>query len=244
MKRPGSDQIYAQPLDEIVDFRFDETVAEVFPDMINRSVPGYSTLINLLGIVAAQHAQNGSRLYDLGCSLGAATLSMRQRVQHSDCKIVAVDNSEAMLARCRQYIDDDGSGVPVELHCADIQQVSIERASVVVLNLTLQFVEPMQREALLDSIYAGLLPGGVLILSEKLTFVDEQEDSFQTEMHHMFKKSNGYSDLEVSQKRAALENVLVPETCEQHVARLRAVGFREVRQWFQCFNFVSLMAIK
>jgi len=242
--RPRPDQLYAKSIDKIVDFSFDESVVDVFPDMINRSVPGYSTLINLAGVLSAKYAQPDSQLYDLGCSLGAVTLSMRQRVTQSGCCIIAVDNSEAMLTRCRQYISDDGEGVPVKLVCADIQEVSIARASVVVLNLTLQFVAPERRHVMIEKIYAGMLPGGALILSEKLAFADDQEASFFTETHHDFKKANGYSDLEVSQKRAALDNVLIPEEREQHELRLRGVGFSEVRQWFQCLNFVSFIAIK
>lgn len=244
MKKYRSDELYATPLDEVVNFRFDETVVDVFPDMINRSVPGYSTLINVAGILSSQYARAGSQLYDLGCSLGAVTMSMQRRLSQPGCKIIAVDNSEAMLSRCRQYVEDAATDVPVEYVCADIQNVPIKRASVVVLNLTLQFIDPTQRTAMIEKIYAGMLPGGVLLLSEKLAFSDEIEAEFFTEMHRAFKRSNGYSDLEVSQKRAALDNVLVPETREQHEARLRDVGFSEVRQWFQCLNFVSFIAVK
>ncbi|MCF6322780.1 MAG: carboxy-S-adenosyl-L-methionine synthase CmoA [Gammaproteobacteria bacterium] len=244
MKKPGSDQLYAAPLDEIVSFSFDETVVDVFPDMIKRSVPGYSTLINMAGVLSSQYAQPGSQLYDLGCSLGAVTLSMRRRLTQPDCRLFAVDNSAAMLSRCRQYVSADTVDVPVEFACVDIQHVSIERASVVVLNLTLQFIKPSHRMAMIEKIYAGMLPGGALLLSEKLAFSDEAEARFFTEMHHAFKRSNGYSELEVSQKRAALDNVLVPDTREQHEARLRDVGFNEVRQWFQCLNFVSFVAVK
>ncbi len=244
MNKLGPDQLYATALNEIVDFRFDESVVEVFPDMINRSVPGYSTVINLVGVLAAQYAQPGSHLYDLGCSLGAVTMSMRQRLLKPDCTIIAVDNSQAMLQRCRQYVKEDDGNVPVKFVCADLQEVPITGASVVVLNLTLQFVDPAQRKAVLENIYVGMLPGSVLVLSEKLAFADEQAGVFFTEMHHAFKKANGYSDLEVSQKRAALENVLIPETRETHEARLREVGFSAVRQWFQCLNFVSFIAVK
>lgn len=244
MKNIEGDRLYATPLDEIVDFSFDQAVVEVFPDMINRSVPGYSTLINISGIISAQYAQPHSRLYDLGCSLGAVTLAMRRGVAQPGCSIVAVDNAEAMLTRCRQYVADDDEGCPVELLCSDIQQVKIENASVVILNLTLQFIEPAQRRALLADIYSGMLPGGVLLLSEKLSCDDSEENAFLIETHHAFKRANGYSELEVSQKRTALENVLIPESREQHQARLREVGFDRVYQWFQCLNFSSFIAIK
>ncbi|MDH3961662.1 MAG: carboxy-S-adenosyl-L-methionine synthase CmoA, partial [Desulfuromonadales bacterium] len=160
------DEIYASPLNEIIDFEFDEKVAEVFPDMIQRSVPGYGTMISTLGILAAKYAQPDSCCYDLGCSLGAVSLSMRQRINQPGCKIIAVDNSEAMVERGLELLASDNfSRVPVEMVCADILDIAIENASVVILNFTLQFIPLDQRLALITRIYQGLKPGGVLILS-------------------------------------------------------------------------------
>lgn len=238
------DQIYAQPLSAIADFRFDDTVARVFPDMINRSVPGYSSLINLLGVLANRYAQNDSDIYDLGCSLGAASLSMRHHLHNSGCHIIAVDNSEAMIERARSLMQVDQSDTPVELICADIRDVRIEDASVVVLNFTLQFLQPEERQSIIRAIYQGLKPGGVLILSEKIRLQDPAQDERLIELHHEFKKANGYSDLEISQKRTALEKVLIPETVEQHSKRMYEAGFASVDVWYQCFNFVSMLACK
>lgn len=238
------DQIYAQPLGAVEEFRFDDTVAKVFPDMINRSVPGYATLINLIGVLAARYAENDSNIYDLGCSLGAATLSMRHHLHKSGCRILAIDNSEAMIERARSVMQVDQSDTVVELQCGDIRDTRIEHASVVVLNFTLQFLQPAERDEIIDTIYKGLLPGGILILSEKIRLSDPQQDSRFIELHHEFKKANGYSDLEISQKRTALENVLIPETVERHVQRLQDAGFSEVDSWFQSLNFVSLLAQK
>ena len=132
----------------------------------------------------------------------------------------------------------------MQLQCADIRDVTIENASIVVLNFTLQFITLEQREPLLQNIYHGLLPGGVLILSEKLCFTEDTEQQLMTDLHLAFKRANGYSDLEISQKRAALENVLIPETLTTHIERLKRVGFSQASQWFQCFNFASILAIK
>ena len=134
------DAIYATALDEIIDFRFDERVVDVFPDMIQRWVPGYATMISSIGVLAAKYAQANSHCYDLGCSLGAVSLAMRQRIRQPDCDIIAVDNSEAMITRGQQLLASDQSTVPVTMHCADIQDVDIKNASVVVLNFTLQFI--------------------------------------------------------------------------------------------------------
>lgn len=239
------DAIYAKALDEIIDFRFDERVVDVFPDMIQRSVPGYGTMISSIGILAAKYAQADSHCYDLGCSLGAVSLAMRQRIRRPGCDIIAVDNAPAMIERGQQLLaSDTSSDVPVKMLCANIQDVAIERASVVVLNFTLQFIPLTERLELITRIYQGLMPGGVLILSEKLAFEEQARQNFHVESHHEFKRANGYSDLEISQKRTALENVLIPETLACHQQRLRAAGFGFSDIWFQCFNFASMVAVK
>lgn len=238
------DAIYASPLDEIIDFSFDEKVVNVFPDMIQRSVPGYGTLISTIGIMAARYAQDDSHCYDLGCSLGAVTLSMRQRIKNNNCDIIAIDNSQAMIEKGQRLLAEDHNNVAVELICADLLDVEIKNASVVVLNFTLQFIPVAERLALLQRIYEGLKPGGALILSEKLAFENETQNDFHIEAHHDFKRSNGYSDLEISQKRSALENVLIPETLAEHQIRLNQAGFEFVEKWFQCFNFASMVAVK
>ena len=235
---------YTDPLAAPGPFSFDDSVARVFPDMIRRSVPGYTTIVAMTGLLAGRFATPGSRLYDLGCSLGASSLAMRQNIHHPDCRIVAVDNSAAMLARCRGIIDTDTHDTPVELVCANLQDVAIEQASVVVLNFTLQFIPREQRERVVGNIYRGLQPGGVLVLSEKVTFEDPHLDELNIELHHQFKRANGYSDLEIARKRSALENVLLPETLTCHKQRIADAGFSSCDVWFQCFNFASLIALK
>lgn len=239
-----SDQLFANPLNSVPDFQFDHQVVNVFPDMIKRSVPGYTTIISMIGQLSERYAQSGSRCYDLGCSLGAATLAMRHRIRSADCQIVAVDNSNAMIDRCAKVIDADSGEVPVQLLCSDLQDVAIENASMVVLNFTLQFIAKAERTQIIKRIYDGLLPGGVLILSEKLAFEDNHHQELMIELHHNFKRSNGYSDLEIAQKRSAIEDVLIPETLDEHRTRLQAAGFTSSDVWFQCFNFASLIAIK
>lgn len=243
-KEISQDNIFASPLLETTEFVFDKNVVDVFPDMINRSVPGYSTIINLIGILAQQHAKANTRLYDLGCSLGAATLSMRHHITEDSCEIISVDNAAAMIERFNKILQRDTSKTSVQTLCSDIQDVDINNASVVVMNFTLQFIPLLERKNIIAKIYAGLNKGGCLILSEKLAFEDEKENDIQIDLHHAFKKSNGYSDLEIAQKRNALENVLIPETKETHIKRLKETGFTQVLPWFQCFNFASFIAIK
>ncbi|MDO3384182.1 carboxy-S-adenosyl-L-methionine synthase CmoA [Gilvimarinus algae] len=238
------DNLYANPLAQVDRFSFDQRVVDVFPDMIKRSVPGYPTILNMIGTLAERYAAADSQCYDLGCSLGAATLAMRHRIRAANCRIVAVDNSPAMIARARQIMDADSQEVPVELVQARLQDMEIARASLVVLNFTLQFVPIEERDLLLKRIAEGLNPGGVLILSEKVAFADAPHQALMTELHHEFKRANGYSELEIAQKRTAIDNVLIPESLEQHRNRLKAAGFASVDVWFQCLNFASMIAIK
>lgn len=246
MKLPTQkDNIYANEHEAVGAFQFDESVVAVFPDMIQRSVPGYQTILTGIGELTKIHAQNHTRLYDLGCSLGAATLTMRRALdENSGCSIVALDTSEAMVKRAQEYLQAFHSEVEVELHCADICDFEIENASVVVINFTLQFIEPEMRESLLRKIYQGLNPGGILILSEKIHFEDPALQHSIEHMHLQFKRANGYSELEISQKRSSLENVLISETEQQHLDRLRKVGFESAGIWFQAYNFASFLAIK
>ncbi|MDK8463738.1 carboxy-S-adenosyl-L-methionine synthase CmoA [Marinobacter sp. SS13-12] len=244
-KKPGQalDRLFASER-ETEDFRFDTSVARVFPDMIRRSVPGYTTIIPMIEVITEQYARPGSHCYDLGCSLGASTLAMRHGIGDRDCTLTGVDNSAAMIDRCEHYIALDDHPLPVSLRCEDILDTFIDKASVTTLNFTLQFVAPERRGELMKRIADATLPGGVLILSEKIRFESEAEQAIQTQLHHEFKRANGYSDLEISQKRSALEQVLIPETLAEHRQRLTEAGFDRVLVWYQCFNFVSMLAIK
>ncbi len=238
------DTIFSAPINKIGDFTFDERVAEVFPDMIQRSVPGYSNIISAIGMMTERFVTANSNLYDLGCSLGAATLSMRRHINQPGCQIIGVDNSHAMVERCKLHIQAYRSDTPVEIIEADIRDVEISNASVVVLNFTLQFLSPDDRFTLLSKIYQGLNKGGILILSEKYVFPDETSNQLLIDLHHAFKGANGYSELEISQKRSAIENVLLPDSIEQHKQRFAEIGFSNYEVWFQCFNFGSMFAIK
>lgn len=238
------DSLYSDPIEQPSSFKFDDAVAQVFPDMIQRSVPGYGTIISAIGLLGERYAQPDSRCYDLGCSLGAVALSLRQKITASRCRIVAVDSSPEMIERCRKIIALDRSAVAVEMMCSDIREIEVKRASVVVLNFTLQFIPIVDRLELLAKVYRGLLPGGVLIISEKLHLADTQQQSLFREMHHAFKSAQGYSDLEISQKRTALENVLIPESLPTHEKRLKQAGFKSCGVWFQYFNFASMIALK
>lgn len=242
-----SDRLFAKPLAQPQDFVFNEDVVRVFPDMIKRSVPGYPTIVENIGVLAAQFALPDTHLYDLGCSLGAVTQALRRHVKADNCQVVAIDNSAAMVTRCREYLHAQDSMfqelLPVEIIEADILDLSLQPASLVAMNFTLQFIPPAHRPQLLTRIRQALVPGGALILSEKLRFENEQEHELLNRLHIAFKRANGYSELEIAQKRSAIENVMKPDSLETHRQRLLDAGFTTVVPWFQCLNFASLIAL-
>lgn len=238
------DNIYSAPLNKVGDFEFDEAVADVFPDMIRRSVPGYASMLSMVALCAEQYSRPGTQLWDLGCSLGACTMLMHQNAV-PDCRIQAVDLSPSMVRRLQSTLD--AGQIPrerIHLQQADLRDIKVEQASFVCLNLTLQFLPPEERTAVIQQTFDGMLPGGALLLSEKICFEDPAQQQLMTNLHHDFKRAHGYSELEIAQKRSAIENRLIPETLGQHTNRLKQAGFQTVSTWFQCFTFASLLAIK
>ena len=239
------DNIYTGAMGEIPAFQFDEEVARVFPDMIERSVPGYATTLSAAAALAERFAQPHSRLYELGCSRGAALLSMARALNpETPFTLVGVDTSEAMLTACRSDLEGSGHlSHPLELLQRDIRDVELYDASVVVLNFTLQFIPVGDRLPLLKRVAKALRPGGVLLLSEKIHLDDPIIDQLCIDLHHKFKKSQGYSELEIARKRDALIDVLIPETQSAHRHRLKEAGFSACEVWYQAFNFCSWVAL-
>jgi tRNA (cmo5U34)-methyltransferase len=227
-----------------VPFEFNEQVTEVFPDMIRRSVPGYQDIIQGIGRLAKHFVSEGSRVYDLGCSLGAASLAIRQGCPDTIFELVAVDASEPMANRCRDILAQFRSQATTEVLCADILHLDLQPCDFVVLNFTLQFIPLDRRASLLQRIAQAIRPGGALVLSEKICFRDARVQTLMTRLHEDFKRDNGYSDLEIAGKRAALEHVLVPEDADTHRQRLLEAGFASVAQWHQQLNFSSWIALR
>ncbi len=227
---------------DIADFRFDKEVVKVFDDMVRRSVPGYDSMIQMIGLIARMYGQDNTSYYDLGSSTGAISLSIALNNRSKNNQFFAIDNSEEMVRQCKKNLNNQVHNLQVI--CDDINQVKIKNASIVVLNLTLQFIDVKLRSSLIKKIYDGLIPGGILIISEKIHFDDKVTQNQITKLHMDFKKENGYSELEIANKRQAIENVLITETKETHLKRFHDCGFIETSCFFQCLNFVSFLSVK
>ncbi len=240
----AKDDIYAERKPSLAPFEFNEGVVRVFDDMIHRSVPCYEEILRRQAQLAARYYRPDSRIYDLGCSIGNFALRLCEEMQAEDFAMVAVDNSPPMLQTFEERLANLPGKRDIRLVCDDICAAELDNASVVVINLTLQFLPVEIRENLLRKIFNALLPGGVLLLTEKVVHEDSELSTLEQEFHYRFKKEMGYSELEISQKREALEQVLIPESLEQHQRRLRRVGFRQLDLWFKWFNFAALLCRK
>ncbi len=235
----NKDQLFAEPYSDIKAFAFDEKVVAVFPDMIKRSVPGYDTILKGIAMLAMKYIQPNTAVYDLGASLGAVALTVDQAIGDQSITIHAIDNSTPMINALQGHLSKAQLNNSMQVMLQDVAETEINNASMVVSNFTLQFMPRSSRGSVCEKIHAGLNPGGVFVLSEKVA-------SSQTliDYYHGYKKINGYSDQEVAQKRQALEDALKPDSLSDWLTRLQAVGFNHVEVWFRAFNFVSITAIK
>lgn len=240
----SQDKIYSQKLDKITPFEFNETVVNVFDDMIHRSVPLYRETIQRQAQLAERFYDQDTIIYDLGCSNGNFGLTFLELMGKKNFKMIAVDNSEHMLDTYQARLVNRPNGENIELICKNILDIPLSNASVVIINLTMQFLPVPDRYWLIKNIYKSLAPSGILIMTEKTIHEDDDLTELQQEFYYRFKKENGYSNLEISQKRDALENVLIPDTVETHLQRFKSAGFDKIDIWQKWFNFTSFFCQK
>lgn len=255
------DKIFSQKLEKLEAFKFDAQVADVFGDMISRSVPIYERVLQLLPLFLEKYLEENDRflnqkkeilrIYDLGSSLGTTSFTVAKFLNEffasQEVEFFLIDSSEAMIHKSQELMAHLNLKIKTKINfnflIEDIKQSNLTSADFVLLNFTLQFLKLEDRDFLIDKIFRGLKSGGYLILSEKINFANTEQDFLQ-DLYWRFKSFNGYSDLEISQKRTALENVLITESLAEHKLRLEKAGFKNIFLWLEEFNFVSLVAIK
>lgn len=238
------DQVFKDEITKVSDFKFGTTVVNVFDDMVSRSVPYYNEMQRMLAEIAADHVKEGTFVYDLGCSTGTTLIGLDQLIP-SDIRFIGIDESQEMLDKCDVKLKEAGFVRPYDLVAGDLhQQLPIHNGSVVILCLTLQFVRPLYRERLLKNIYDGLNPGGVLLLVEKVLAESSIFNRDFIKYYYNYKRRNHYSELEISQKREALENVLIPYKLSENMLLLKEAGFADCEIFFKWYNFSGMIAYK
>lgn len=244
LKAEASDTVFANENAPAQDFVFNSNVARVFDDMVSRSVPYYDEMQRMVCELARDFAKPNTHLYDIGCSTATTLLALDKTVDPS-VRFFGIDNASAMLEKAREKIASIGTTRAMELVECDLHQgLYLENASVVTMLLTLQFVRPLFRERIIKLLYQALNEQGALILIEKLTSEDSNFNRLFIEHYYDYKRRNGYSDTEITQKREALENVLIPYRWEENVLLLKEAGFKHVECFFRWYNFCGIIAVK
>lgn len=240
----GKDSLFSAEIANARDFKFSSAVADVFDDMVNRSVPFYGEIQRMIAELAADYYKPGADIYDLGCSTGATLLGMN-RVFPDDTRFVGIDDSADMLAKCRVKLQEAGFKRPCDLRIADLNgAVEIGNAAVTVLCLTLQFVRPLNRGMLLNAVYEGLHHGGAVILVEKILAEDGHFNRDFINYYYRYKRRNHYTEMEIAQKREALENILIPYKVSENLTLLKEAGFAQSEVFFKWYNFAGMIAVK
>jgi tRNA (cmo5U34)-methyltransferase len=238
------DKLFEKRDNNVMNFDFGKDTADVFDDMLDRSVPLYHELQRMIGEIAAEFAKDETNIYDLGCSTGITLMTVDKAV-NKDIKLIGVDFSPAMLEKCKERFKKENIGKEFEFMQRDLNEgVSINNASVVVLNLTLQFIRPLYRDRLIRDIYKGLNDKSCLILVEKVLGNDSTFNSLFIEFYYGMKKRQGYSELEIARKREALENVLIPYRLDENKQLLIRNGFSQLDVFYKWYNFCGILAIK
>ena len=240
----NKDKVFDKVFTKPSDFKFNNKVAGVFDDMVNRSVPYYEEMQRMISELTVDHVQENTSVYDLGCSTGTTMIHMNPVIPDG-ITFTGVDDSPEMLEKCRQKLSEFGFTRKVDLQLADLNKdVSISNASVVVLCLTLQFVRPINREKLLKKIFNGLVPGGVVIVLEKIIAENSDFNRDFIKYYYDLKRRKDYSEMEISQKREALENVLIPYKLSENIILFKEAGFGSIEVFFKWYNFTGFIAKK
>ena len=224
------------------DFTFNSRVAEVFDDMLQRSVPCYEQVIDMVATLLSRYCRKGETVYDLGCSTGTTLLELSRRLEPLKLHYTGIDSSQAMIDKASLKAEMFSKHIHFTL--GDIAEVEIKPCRACILNYTLQFIRPMGRLEFLTRLHRALQPGGLLIVSEKIISHDSDLNRAYIDFYHNFKRSRGYSETEIAKKRESLENILIPFSISENMDLLNQAGFTHVETFFQWFNFAGFVAIK
>lgn len=240
----SKDTIYSSSLSTVPSFTFDQKVVEVFDDMISRSVPHYQEVCATTAACIKGFAQKNTRIYDIGCSTGTLLAKLAESTLDESISLVGLDSSTAMIQEARRRHAPLVEQNRLSFEHADVLTYSFEDASAVICNYTLQFLPIDTRLQLLSRISTALCTGGIALITEKVRHPHQKLQNIITELHHDFKRRQGYSDLEIAQKRQAIEDVLIPLTMEENIEMLTDAGFDTVYPVLTWYTFVTFVALK
>lgn len=238
------DRLFSETNLKTGEFSFDENVARVFDDMISRSIPLYADVQRSIPVLASLLDHDPIRVFDLGCSTGTSLIHLARTLPDRNLELIGIDNSQAMLDKCHQKLESLKLAEQIQTHLSDISTFEIQDASIILMNYTLQFVAKESRPSILQKLFQSIRPGGFLLVSEKVIHEQPAMDDALVDLYFEFKRRQGYSDLEISRKRDALENVLVPMTIDQNMQMFSDAGFQKVELLLKWFNFATFVCYR
>ncbi|MEO1958344.1 MAG: carboxy-S-adenosyl-L-methionine synthase CmoA [Nautiliaceae bacterium] len=233
------DEVFKKPISK--QFEFDEDVASVFDDMLNRSVPFYKENLNLQIKILKKFLKDNDKIIDLGCSTGNFLIELAKK-SNKKLKLTGIDNSEAMIKRAKQKAK--AFGVEIKFLNEDFLNSNLDNAKAIIANYTIQFIRPLKREKLIKKIYSSLKDDGIFLMSEKLISENKKLNKIMIDIYYEYKKKMGYSEFEIAQKREALENVLIPYSMQENIDMLKEAGFKNIEVIFRWNNFATFLAFK
>lgn len=241
----NSDHLFANPsYRPHAPFVFDQAVSDVFDDMISRSVPFYHEMQQLICDLTQQFIQPDTHVLDFGCSTGTTLISLSKAICPSHLiSFRGFDNSLPMLEKARNRAQNAEQVIDFQFQDLN-QSFEIPVCSVAIFNLVLQFLQPSRRGSLVEDLYKSLMPGGLVIVIEKVSPEDESLLHLWTTLYHQFKKRQGYTDIEILRKQAALTKVLIPWKASETMALFKDSGFSKIESIFQWQHFMGFMALK
>lgn len=240
------DEVFKSKLSKVSEFEFNEAVASVFDDMVERSIPNYHEIHKIIGDLCRRAYKSG-KIYDLGCSTGTTLRLIGEVFRKMDREVpqmIGIDNSDPMLEKARIKLESHGLANKVELLNKDLNKIELDPCGMVIMNYTLQFLPMEERLGLVKKVYDSLDEGGIFVLAEKIICHDESVDQLLIDLYYDFKRRNGYSEMEISQKREALENVLMPVTPTDQISMLKEAGFNKCEMIFRWYNFCCYLGVK
>jgi tRNA (cmo5U34)-methyltransferase len=223
---------------------FDDEVARVFDDMLERSIPQYETMRGLVFEVGKGFVRPGTKVVDLGCSHGGALAPFVSAFGPS-VSYVGVEVSSPMLEASRRRFEKEIEAGTLALLDLDLRRGYPDvQASLTLSVLTLQFTPIEHRPRIVQDVHDHTVDGGAFVLVEKVLGGSARLDGLLTDLYHGLKRASGYTQEEIDRKRLSLEGVLVPVAAAWDEDLLRRAGFRDVECFWRCLNFAAWIAVK
>ena len=222
-------------------FTFNEDVANVFDDMLNRSIPFYRDNLKLNAKILSKYIKDGDKVYDIGSSTLNFLLYFEQNFKIK-ADLIGIDNSKPMIKKATNKIKSYNSNI--NLIFGNIENIELKPSQAIVSNYTLQFIDKDKRSEVIKKIFNSLNDNGIFLVSEKVISNNKKLNENLIEIYHNYKQDKGYTITQIEKKKEALENILTPLSLDENMSMLKKVGFKEVEVLFKWANFSTFLAIK